>query len=286
MAGPLDTLSSAELVATILTGQEHVHGAVLSVSDALTRAVDALCEAFAAGGRFVFVGAGTPGRLALMQAAEVPATFGVDPGRIVAVTPSAIRVDVPDDVAEDDEQLGQEHAESTRLTTNDVVIAISASGSTPYTLGFATVSRRSGTHLVTITGAKPSPLRELAHVAVAVPTEREVVDGSTRLAAGTAQKIVLDILTTASMARLGHVHDRYMIDVIPANEKLRGRAVAIVADVCSVSSEVAVQALEQCSYHARTAIVLLKSGLPAEQARQIADRHRSLRDALASEGSD
>jgi N-acetylmuramic acid 6-phosphate etherase len=141
-----------------------------------------------------------------------------------------------------------------------------------------------GAALVSVTTAAPSPLAALADCAIEVPVGPEVVSGSTRLAAGTAQKLVLNTLTTAAMVRLGHVHGRHMVDVVAANDKLRNRIVAAVADSCSVSVDQARDSLRACSWNARAAIVALHSGLDPQRSAELAAAYRTVREAIAAAG--
>jgi N-acetylmuramic acid 6-phosphate etherase len=167
------------------------------------------------------------------------------------------------------------------LEATDVVIAVAASGSTPYTLEIAAAARAAGAAVIAVTTTAPSPLAANADVAVEVEVGAEVLRGSSRLTAGTAQKIVLNAISTAAMARLGHVHGDLMIDVEPANAKLRDRAAAVVADIAESSADQARGALERCGDNARAAVVHLVSGLAPADAAAVAARHPRLRDALA-----
>jgi N-acetylmuramic acid 6-phosphate etherase len=163
-----------------------------------------------------------------------------------------------------------------------VLVAVSASGSTPYTVALARAAKEAGTAVVAVTTARPSPLAALADVAIEVCIPPEVLRGSSRLTAGTAQKIVLNAITTAAMARLGRVHGDLMIDVEPANAKLRGRLADIVADIAGCSPTDAAQALERCDDNGRAAVVHLICGLPPERAQAVAAEHARLRDALSA----
>lgn len=280
---PLDALSSAGLVDEILRGQDHVLGAVRAARVRLVAAVDLMTSTYQAGGRIILVGAGTSGRLAMMEAAEVSGTFGIPTSRIAARLAGA-GVDQPfgTDTAEDDEELGRADVDSLGVGPQDVVVAVAASGTTPYTFAAAEASRRAGAALITVTTVDRSPLAALADVAIEVPTGPEVVSGSTRLAAGTAQKLVLNTMTTASMARSGHVHGRFMVDIVPANTKLMQRAAGIVAASCGVPDEVALTVLHECGDDVRTAIVHLVTGLLPAEAASLAAAHRTVREALES----
>lgn len=274
----LDTLPTVELVRRLVEAEARVVPAVLAQSDAVAAAVDVVVERWRAGGRWVFVGAGTSGRIAAAEAAELPGTFGLERSRIVARVAGG---EASTDRDEDD----LAHAETDRsaldLHARDAVIAVAASGSTPYTLTLARGAVAAGAAVVAVVTVAGSPLTELGPT-VAVDVGPELLRESTRLGAGTAQKIVLNTLTTAAMARLGHVHGDLMIDVQPANAKLRRRAAAIVADIAGCAPEQAGQALAACADDARAAVLHLVLGLDPKAARGRAAAHSSLRAALAA----
>ena len=280
---PLDLLGPAELVDAIIAGQEHVTAVVRAAAPDLARAAELVAEAFLAGGRIFLIGAGTSGRLAAMEAAELPGTFGVPEERVVARVAGAS----PDrpaggDDAEDDADLGRADIAALGAGDGDVVIAVTASGTTPYTIAAAQAARSAGAAVVAVVNAEDTPLSALADVAVQAPTGPEVVVGSTRLAAGSAQKLVLNTLTTAAMVRAGRVHDRFMVDVVPANAKLVRRVADLVAEACGVDADTAVAALDRCGRDPRVAIVHLLTGLPPQEAARRAAAHRTVRAAAAS----
>jgi N-acetylmuramic acid 6-phosphate etherase len=282
---PLDVLGPDELVDTLISGQEQVTAVVRAAAADVARAAELVAREFLAGGRIVLIGAGTSGRLAAMEAAELPGTYGLAPERVVARVAGA----GPDrpagaDDAEDDVDLGRSDIAALGVGAGDVVVAVAASGTTPYTLAAAEAARSAGASIVVVANVVGSPLAALADVAVEVPTGPEVVVGSTRLAAGTAQKVVLNTLTTAAMVRAGRVHDRFMVDVVPANVKLVRRVADLVATSCGVSPESAAAALVRCGHSPRVAIVHLLTGLPPEEAAARAAAHRTVREAVASAG--
>jgi N-acetylmuramic acid 6-phosphate etherase len=277
----LDVLPSERVIRLLLDGQGRAVGAVRDAVPALTAAVALLRTAIAAGGRLAFAGAGTSGRLAAAEAAELPGTFGIDPARCVPVIAGADPA-VIDDSAEDDAADGVSRVRAAGLGAGDVLIAVAASGSTPFTLAAARAAREAGAAVIAVVNAAPTPLAEVATVAIEAVTGEEVLRGSSRLAAGTAQKIVLNTLTTAAMAAAGRVHGDLMVDVAPANAKLRGRAAGIVADIAGCSPADAAAALSACDGDARAAVLHLVRGLPPEAARTAAAAHPSLRTALAA----
>lgn len=279
MTGPeLELLPTDEVVALLLNAEHRVVPAVRRELARVSAAADLVAARFGAGGRLVFAGAGTSGRIAVAEAAELPGTFGVDRARIVARVAGGA-----DSTDRDEDDLGLADRDLAELTVRptDVVVAVAASGSTPYTLEIAKAARAAGAAVVSVTTIAPSPLAALADVAVEVPVGPEVLRGSSRLTAGTAQKIVLNAITTAAMARLGRVHADLMIDVEPANAKLRDRAAGIVAEIAGCELAEARTALDVCGGNTRAAVVHLVTGLAAEPAAAVAGRHARLRDALA-----
>lgn len=305
-ADQLDLLDTEQAVRVVLAGQAGVAGVVQAAHRQLADAVDLLVGRFAAGGRVLLLGAGTSGRLAVQEAVEVPATYGVPADRFQArVAGGGSGQLVGADQAEDDAELALADlaellaggfaacpaggpaagpGEGFAAGSADVLIAVAASGSTPYTCAAARRARELGLGLITVTNQPGSPLAALADVAIELPVGPEVVTGSTRLAAGTAQKLALNTLTTAMMIRLGRVHGRQMIDVVPANDKLRHRVATAIAEAAQVEPDQAWQALRRCDWNARAALVHLCTGRePAESAR-LAAAHRTVREAIAAAG--
>jgi N-acetylmuramic acid 6-phosphate etherase len=284
---PLDLLGPSELVDTLITGQEHVTAAVRAAAPALARAVEVVAGTFVAGGRILLVGAGTSGRLAAMEAAELPGTFGIPQERVVArVAGESPERPSGADAAEDDSDLGRADISTLGAGAGDVVVAVAASGTTPYTLAAAGAARSAGAVVIAVVNAAGTPLAALSDVAIEVITGQEVIVGSTRLAAGSAQKLALNTLTTAAMVRAGRVHDRFMVDVVPANTKLVRRVADLVAEACGVDVDDAVVALDRCDRNPRVAIVHLLTGLPPEEAARRAAAHRTVREAAAPASAD
>jgi N-acetylmuramic acid 6-phosphate etherase len=275
----LDVLPTDTVVELLLGAEQRVVPAVRERAAEITAAATLLADRLAAGGRVAFVGAGTSGRIALAEAAELPGTFGLDRNRVLACVAGGAD---STDAAEDDLRLAAADADDLALTAADVLVAVAASGSTPYTMALARTAREAGSGLVAVTACPRSPLGELADVAVEMRLEAEVLRGSSRLTAGTAQKVALNAMTTAAMARLGRMHGDLMIDVQPANAKLRRRLAEIVADIAGCSPERAEQALDRCGASGRAAVVHLMCDVPPERAKEIAAAHPRLRDALAA----
>jgi N-acetylmuramic acid 6-phosphate etherase len=273
----LDQLPAHDVVGLLLAAEERVVPAVRAQAEQLAVAADLIAVRMRAGGRLVFVGAGTSGRLALAQAAELPGTFGLDRARVMGrIAGGPLSTD--DD--EDDLGLARADVASLALTAADVVVAVAASGRTPYTLAIAATARAERAAVVAVVTMTGSPLAVGADVAVEIDVGPEVLRDSTRLTSGTAQKVALDALTTTAMARLGRVHGDLMVDVVAANAKLRQRKADIVAEIAACPSETAGSALDACGGNARAAIAHLLLGLSPAEAHQRVARFITLRDTL------
>jgi N-acetylmuramic acid 6-phosphate etherase len=274
----LDLLPTEGVVDALLRAEERIVPAVRAVRADIGRAADLIAERWRDGGRLMFVGAGTGGRLAWTQAAELPGTFGMDRLRIIARVAGGLAStdDDEDDLAHADRDLAE-----LRPGAGDVVVAVAASGSTPYTVAVARGARAAGADVVALVTVPRSPLAAIASVAIETVVGPEALRDSTRLGAGTAQKIALDALTTAAATRLGRVHGNLMVDVVGANAKLRKRAAGIVAEVAGCDLAVAERALAACSDDARAAVLSVVGGLDPAEARERAASTESLRAAIA-----
>jgi N-acetylmuramic acid 6-phosphate etherase len=277
----LDLLDADELVHTLLHAQEQAGPAVRCAASAIATAADLLAQCVVAGGRLVLLGAGTSGRLAVAEAAELPGTFGLAPDRVLGLLAGGGAHSLAgSDYDEDDVAAARADLAGLALGCGDVVVAVAASGQTPYTLAAAEVAQAAGAVVVAVVNTAGSSLADVADVAIEVLVGEEVLRGSTRLAAGTAQKIALNTLTTAAMARAGRVHDNLMIDVVAANAKLRERAAGIVAEIAQCPVPQARAALQACDWNARAAVLHVVLGLAPDQAARRAAAHESLRAAL------
>jgi N-acetylmuramic acid 6-phosphate etherase len=278
----LDLRPSAELVALMSAQDATVPWAVAAVGDDIAAAVDEIVERLPRGGRLVYVGAGTSGRLAAVDAAECESTFSMPAERIVALvaggsTGSALE----QDAAEDDDAAGARELEQLAPGPDDVVVGISASGRTPYVLGALRAARAAGSRTVALVCAPGSELAALADRAIEVVVGPELVAGSTRLKAGTAQKLVLNMLSTVSMIRLGKTYGNLMVDVAATNDKLRERVRTIVRVATGVEEVRADEALEAAGGSAKVAIVSLLAGVDAAAARErLASSDDNVRTAL------
>lgn len=280
---PLDQLSAPGVVERLFDAEARVLPVVRAAAPHVAAAAGLIAARMADGGRLVLIGAGTSGRLAVSQAAELPGTFGLSSDRVAARTagggPGGL---TGTDGDEDDAGAGRRDLAETGFGRADTLIAVAASGRTPYTLAAVDLARELGASVVSVTTVTPSPLAAAAHVAIEVPMGPEALRGSTRLTAGTAQKLVLDAVTTAAMVRLGRVHGDVMIDVVPANAKLRGRSAGLVAEIVGCPPEEALEALDTCAGNARAAVLVLTSGMGPDDAAALAAGHRTLRAALAA----
>ena len=261
----IDRVPTAEILRLLGEEDALVPGAVAAVRPQLAALVDEAVRRVSAGGRVHYFGAGTSGRLAVLDAAELPPTFGVAPGEAVAAHlaggPGAF-VDAVED-AEDDEGA----AEFAAITRADVVIGVAASGRTPYVRAALEHGRAVGAPTALITSNPQAPLAGLADHLIAPDTGPEAITGSTRLKAGTAQKLVLNAFSTALMVRLGHTYGNLMVDMRETNAKLRGRSVTLLVQATGESEQRCVEALERCGDRKTALVWLLTGGASAEECR-------------------
>jgi len=234
----------------------------------IVAAVDAITARMQRGGRLIYIGAGTSGRLGVLDASECPPTFGTLPELVVGLIaggPAALTEAV--EGAEDDREGGAREIAQLSVNENDSVIGIAASGRTPYAIGGLQEAKKRGALTVSITCNRPSPLEELAEIGIAPVVGPEVVSGSTRLKAGTAQKMVLNMISTAVMIRLGKTYSNLMVDVQPTNAKLKVRARRIVEQACGLNAEEAAALIEACGGEVKVAIVSSLAQISPEEAR-------------------
>ena len=278
----LDLRSTAELVALMNREDAGVAGAVGASLAEVAAVVDEIVERLRNGGRLIYVGAGSSGRLAEVDAAECEATFSTSPGQVVAlVDGSDARTSLAREGAEDDAAAGALSVGRLGVGDGDAVVAISASGGTPYAVGAARAAANVGAYTACVVCALDSELARVAEHTIAVVVGPEVLAGSTRLKAGTAQKLVLNMLSTVSMIRLGKTYGGLMIDVVPANDKLRARVRRIVGEATGAPPERVDAALAESDGDAKVAIVSILVGIDAANARaRLAAVSGNLRHAL------
>lgn len=234
----------------------------------IARAVDAIVSGIRKGGRLIYVGAGTSGRLAVLDAAECPPTFGISPNTVQAMIAGGKKaLTGAVEGAEDSASNALRDLRAKKLSRIDVVVGIAASGTTPYVLSALAFARKRGVTTVALTSNRNSPIARSAHIVIATEVGPEIVTGSTRLKAGTSQKLVLNMLSTAAMVRLGHVYDNLMIDVALTNEKLRKRGLRILTEASGADPSAAKHALRHSGHNLRAALIMLKNGLDAKAAR-------------------
>jgi N-acetylmuramic acid 6-phosphate etherase len=264
----LDLQSTRGLVELLNDEDAKVPGAVRSVAGPLAAAIDAIVQRLEDGGRLVYVGAGSSGRLALVDAAECGPTFGVPPGQVLAVVAGGSEaLAVAQEAAEDDELAGEADLAAIGVGPPDAVVAVSASGTTPYVLGAARAAGSAGALTIAVVCAPDSELGRLVGHEIVAVVGPELIAGSTRLKAGTAQKLVLNTISTVTMIRLGKTFGNLMVDVVAGNAKLRARARRAVALATGASDEEVDAALEAAGGEAKVAIVSLLSGVDMDDAR-------------------
>lgn len=278
----LDSMSAIEIVRLMSREDRKVAAAVARELPAVARAVDGIVPRLRRGGRLIYIGAGTSGRLGVLDASECPPTFGVSPALVRGLIAGGKRaITEPVEGAEDSRENGKRDLRNIRLSGNDVVVGLAASGTTPYVLGALAYAKTRGVLTIGVTLNRNSPLAKAAHIAIAPEVGPEVLTGSTRLKAGTAQKMVLNMLSTATMVRLGHAYENLMIDLTKTNQKLKERAERILAEASGESLSAVGDALRQSEHNLRVALVMLKRGVSAAKARKFLVRARGdLRRAL------
>ena len=265
----LDTMSELEIVTTMNEEDARVPLAIAKKLPQIAQAAHWAAEAFEQGGRLFYMGAGTSGRLGVLDAAECPPTFGVDPGMVVGLIAGGEKAFIKAvEGAEDDRALGQSDLEAHDLTAKDVVIGIAASGRTPYVLGGLAYAKSVGCKTAAIACNPGSAVGKAADLAIEVEVGPEVLTGSTRLKSGTAQKLILNMISTASMVRAGKAYQNLMVDVMQTNEKLHVRAENIVIDATGVERAEARRAIDAAGGSVKCAITMLLAGCDAGEARR------------------
>lgn len=259
-----------------------VAGSVAGALPSIARAVDAIADALRRGGRLFYVGAGTSGRLAALDAAELPPTFGTAPSLVQTVIAGGGRaLTYAAEGFEDNRAEGARALAARGLKPGDVVAGISASGATPYVLGALEFAKRKGATTIGMTCNPRTPVTQISKIAIVTPTGAEAITGSTRMKAGTAQKMVLNMLSTATMIRLGRVYDNWMIGAALTNHKLRARGLRILMEASGAGVVHATRALRQSGHNLCAALIMLKTGASARQAkRMLRDTHGNVFHAI------
>ena len=263
----IDLLEGEELARALHSVNFGIAEAVAEALPEIGRAVEAIAARLREGGRLFYIGAGTSGRIGVLDASECPPTFGVQPELVQGVIAGGSRA-VTDSIegAEDDPVAGAADLQDRLLTSSDVVVGIAASGRTPYVIGALEFAREVGALTVAVVNVRPSALDSVADVTIAAVTGPEAISGSTRLKAGTAQKMVCNLLSTGAMVRLGKTYGNLMVDVRASNEKLKDRATRIVMAGAGCDEAAARTALESAGWNGKTAIVMICKNLAASEA--------------------
>ena len=263
----IDTLSTLDMVKLINQEDHRVADAVGEVTDKIAQAVDVIAEKLAAGGRLIYCGAGTSGRLGILDAVECPPTYSTDPETVQALMAGGYgAIFKAVEGAEDSKELGVQDMQNIHFSQKDVLVGIAASGRTPYVMGCMEYAKQLGAPTVAVTCCPGSELDQFADIGIAPAPGPEVVTGSTRMKSGTAQKMVLNMLSTGAMIKLGKVYGNLMVDVKPSNEKLIRRCVTIVCSAAECTEAEATKALEECDYRPKVAIVMVLRGVNADTA--------------------
>lgn len=254
----IDLMSIREILEVMNNEDQTVPLAVRNEIDHIEKAVKFAIASFENGGRLIYVGAGTSGRLGILDASECPPTFGVDPGRVIGIIAGGEKAFTKAvEGAEDDECGGKDDLKQINLSDKDTVIGIAASGRTPYVIGALNYAREIGAKTVSISNNKNSLIGKIADVAIEVETGPEVITGSTRLKAGTAQKLVLNMISTASMIRIGKVYENLMVDVQPSNKKLVDRSHRIIMEATGVDFATASKYFSLANGNVKAAIIMI-----------------------------
>ena len=283
-ADDLDRKSSLEIARLINAEDATVALAVTRALPQIARAIDQVAAALRRGGRLIYVGAGTSGRIAALDAVECPPTFNTDPRSVQFIVAGGNKaLASASEISEDDSKAGREEMSRRKPTRNDVVLGIASSGRTPFTVAAIERARQRGAHTIALTCNPNSPLERAAHFAIVTQVGPEVLAGSSRMKAGTAHKMVLNIISTAAMTRLGYVYGNLMVNVAPKNEKLLQRAIGILERATGATRESATQALKASGNKTPVALVMLAAGATRPQAQAALKKAKGhVREAIAS----
>ena len=265
----LDQLTTLEVLHVMNDEDHRVPDAVARQLPAIATIVEAAVAGLSAGGRLIYAGAGTSGRLGVLDAAECPPTFSTHPTMVVGLIAGGQQAMFQAvEGAEDDQERGAEEINALHPGLHDVVVGLAASGRTPWVIGAVRAAKQAGAHTASVCCNHDALISDEVDLPVEIDAGPEVLTGSTRLKAGTAQKLVLNMISTATMVGLGKTYGNLMVDVSPSNEKLRQRAVSIVVSATGCTRDQAVIALHEADGHAKTAIVMILLDMTAAQARE------------------
>lgn len=278
----LDRMSALE-IATVMNRQDAmVPRAIKRVLPQVAKAIDLIAECLTKGGRLIYVGTGTSGRIGALDAAEVPPTFGIKKAKVQFVMAGGEKaLATATEASEDSSKLGRLDMAARKLRKNDVIVGIAASGRTPYTIGAMEYAAKKGAATIAVVCNEGSAMARLAQVAIEVDVGPEVLTGSTRLKAGTAQKLVCNMLSTGAMARLGYIHGNLMVNLKLKNHKLLERGITIVEEVAQVDRNLALRTLKSAGMSVPVALIMLKAEVGKSEAiRRLKKSHGILSKVL------
>jgi N-acetylmuramic acid 6-phosphate etherase len=276
----IDLRPTIEIVRIIQEQDALVAGAVAAQSERIALAIDQIAERLSHGGRLFYAGAGTSGRIAMLDASELPPTYGVSPDTVRVLIAGGERAYFSAVEGAEDDEHAAIAAVNEQVTADDAIVGIAASGTTPYTVAAVRRANMLGALTVGVTNVPASPLAQHVDIPIVVETGPEVIMGSTRMKSGTAQKLVLNQLSTGVMIRLGRVYSNLMIDMPATNEKLRSRAVRMVELAAGVTRPMAVQAIRDADGNVKLATVIAKKKITADEARALLEA-KPLREVLS-----
>ncbi len=271
----LDSMSALQIARLINSEDRKVAAAVQKALPQIAKAIDAIADAITRGGRLIYVGAGTSGRIAALDASECPPTFGVSPKTVQFVIAGGTKtLSRAKEFSEDSRSSGERDISKRKPGKRDVVVGLAASGRTPYTVAALEFARKRGAKTVAIACNRNSELGRVADVEIVANVGPEVLSGSTRMKAATAQKMVVNMLTTGAMARLGRVYGNLMVNVETKNLKLAQRALSILEEAAAVDRRTAMLALKSAGNRVSVALIMVKTGLTSTQAVRKLNRHK------------
>ncbi|MDQ6569947.1 MAG: N-acetylmuramic acid 6-phosphate etherase [Haemophilus parainfluenzae] len=271
----VDSLSALEIVQLMNKEDKQVPLAIEKCLPQIAQAVECIVAAFQQGGRLVYIGAGTSGRLGVLDASECPPTFGVSPEMVKGIIAGGERaLRHPIEGAEDSKTHAVVDLQTIQFSSKDVLVGIAASGRTPYVIGALEYAKSLGSVTVSIASNPNSAMANIVDIAIDTVVGPEVLTGSSRLKSGTAQKLVLNMLTTASMILMGKCYQNLMVDVQASNEKLKARAIRIVMQATDCDKALAEETLKQADQNAKLAIMMILSGLDRAQAEALLEKHQ------------
>lgn len=287
ISSKIDECSTLEIIQIINQEDQKVAKAIQSILPQIAQVVDEVFQKIKNNGKLFYIGAGTSGRLGILDAAECPPTFGTSPDMVQGIIAGGREALVKAiEGAEDDVEAGINVIIEKGIDANDAVIGLSASGSTPFVVAALLQARVQGAFTAAITANKESELAKVCHRDISIVVGPEVIAGSTRMKSGTAQKLILNMISTAVMIKMGKTYGNLMVDLLATNKKLKQRALSLVETVAGVERDHAEAVLEQCDWHVKTAILMILAGVDVHNAQEIIDAHDGfLKAAILSKRS-